>query len=550
MAVLNNYSTAEAVEAALNKGVEAYTKSTQNETDILSVNSTFELLEDITYSRDYGKAITIDLSKLEFYKRGTINANGSINEIPASNHAIFKLKVNGLKSFDIISNELVSTTVYCCAFYSNDNTVVPYSAKELNRTNTKTSISVLDTVPDDGYMLITWFNYFNSPDTYYSSINNVIYRDITSRIKAEITEDIEPIKDDIALLNAQVNKEFITRNFNEFTFHANGYVNRDGGLQLTGTSHAIYKTIVGNIKNIKFKSNTEMISAIGFGAIYTTDGQYKQNLKSDGTTNEKSFILNADPTDILYVSWYNYLSDPTSYYDSCEVDGYPFITDTYHSEIAAIANEEISQKYHNCVKKPIDFNEKKLQFFGDSITYGYIADGGRANNNYPKVFSEAVNAASYKNEGVSGSTLSVVSGYGSIYNKIQESLDTTADIIFISGGINDWQLGVDAATLTTAVENICDYLSQNYNGEVIFITPINHAGRTPINEPTQRVDSVRKIITETALTYGYSVVQGWQFPFPVEGGNASYISAMFQDKLHPTELGYSMYAQALRNAVC
>lgn len=46
MAILNNYSTAEAVEAALNKGVEAYAASEQNKTDILSVE------EDLTNVAD------------------------------------------------------------------------------------------------------------------------------------------------------------------------------------------------------------------------------------------------------------------------------------------------------------------------------------------------------------------------------------------------------------------------------------------------------------------------------------------------------------------
>lgn len=59
MAVLNNYSNAEAVETALNKGVEAYEKSTQNETEIASIKETlnapkveqsYVLIEKITVS--------------------------------------------------------------------------------------------------------------------------------------------------------------------------------------------------------------------------------------------------------------------------------------------------------------------------------------------------------------------------------------------------------------------------------------------------------------------------------------------------------------------
>lgn len=517
------------------------------------------LINNISYARSYGVPVGLSIAGFDFYARGTMNSDGSINESGTSSHAIFKLAVQGLKSFKVVSSTIPSASLNFCAFYNSSGTVIPYSVITMSTSSATTNVTVLDTVPDDGYMLIVWWNYYNTPNAYYNSISDAEYKDINTSL---IENVIEPLEEDIqenaaniSQVNAQINKQLVIKNFSSMTFYANGFVTNTGVLFVsqTSSSHAIYMMPVGNIKRIAFKSAQEMISTVGFGAIYTAGGQFKQTFTADGTTAEQQYTINADPTDIIYVSWYNYQSDPTSYFNSCKIDGYPYITDIYHEEIAEIVNETVGGtfNYFHCVKKPIAFNEKKLQFFGDSITYGYIRGSAyKAENNYPKVFSQSVGAAAHRNDAVSGSTLAVVSGYDSIYTKIQSDLDSTYDVVFVAGGINDWQIGVDAATLKSAVKDICDYLTENFTGKVIFITPINEAGRVPIETPAQSVDSVRKIITETALTYGYSVVQGWQFPFPSENEDSDYIDAMFQDKLHPTELGYSMYAQALQNAVC
>lgn len=211
-------------------------------------------------------------------------------------------------------------------------------------------------------------------------------------------------------------------------------------------------------------------------------------------------------------------------------------------------------RYCSCVKKPFNFSGKRLDFFGDSITYGYIADSGstpshQAENQYPKTFSVAVGAEFYNNAGVSGSCIYGDASYN-IANKVIAANLSSYDYVFIAGGVNDWHTGVTEAQLESAMESMCSHLASTYTGDVIFITPINEAGKQPNVTPTQTLQNVRNVITRIALKYGFSVVQGWEFPFPTSNNDAEYISLMFQDKLHPTELGYAMYAQALRNALC
>lgn len=217
------------------------------------------------------------------------------------------------------------------------------------------------------------------------------------------------------------------------------------------------------------------------------------------------------------------------------------------SDVENAIKSGVNSGYKTIVQKPLDFTGKSCLFFGDSITYGYMAGAGQSTYNYPKMFAQYV-GATQSNKGVSGSTLSVIDTRSSIFNKIKETT-LNSDFIFIAGGVNDHQMGVDAETLTSAMRDICEYLKANYNGVVIFITPINESGRVPIVTPTQTLQNVRNIITRIALEYEYNVVQGTEFPFPTESDTDEYKALMFQDNLHPTDLGYRMYAKALTSAV-
>ena len=200
------------------------------------------------------------------------------------------------------------------------------------------------------------------------------------------------------------------------------------------------------------------------------------------------------------------------------------------------------------LNSPYDFSGKKAFFFGDSITYGYIknADGtaSRATKGgYPGFFSEAV-GLTHTNYGVSGSLFGTYNNLGRIGDKLKSrSLD--CDFIFVAGGINDWQCGVSLSDFRQAVEEVCSYIDANYDGEVIFITPINHSGRKPLVEPVAQVQEYREIITEIALLHDFSVVQGGLFGFPTTESPETEKTLMFCDNLHPTEYGYEFYANCL-----
>lgn len=375
---------------------------------------------------------------------------------------------------------------------------------------------------------------------------------VNSGITAEDVEQITTNKTNILLTENQCDNTYTTQTVVNLTDVSKGYIKNNGEFNTSGSSNHIYSMPVGNIKEIQIQCASALGTAYAFACIKDGNGDIVQIMQSDNTTNLRVFPISADaqPTDTLYITQY-YVAQPTTYYNTFKYRTYTKISDNYEAEIAEIAEKVDSLRYGDVVSKPYSFSGKKLQFFGDSITYGYIRNSeSPATNNYPYVFSTAVGATSYTNEGVNGSTLSEVQGKTCIYTTIQSELDTTADVVFISGGVNDWVLGVDKATLTTAVSNICTYLKANYTGRVIFITPINTGGYYSATPAAQTLQSVRDVITEIAIENGYDVVQGNKFPFPTKYSDSTYISAMFQDLIHPTETGYAMYAKALQTAVC
>lgn len=202
------------------------------------------------------------------------------------------------------------------------------------------------------------------------------------------------------------------------------------------------------------------------------------------------------------------------------------------------------------VNRPYTFANKNAVFCGDSITAGFTSGSTITQNGFPKLFSDAV-GMTFINKGVGGATITRITGYGCIKDQVSSIDLSSADYIFIAGGVNDWQLAASLSEFRSSVKNICDYLVEhNYNGSVIFILPISEAGRIPIETPIAELDDYRVIIAEVAMQYEHSVVNGKLFNFPTVDSDSAFITAMFGDRLHPTEKGYRLYAKNLKNVLC
>ena len=208
-------------------------------------------------------------------------------------------------------------------------------------------------------------------------------------------------------------------------------------------------------------------------------------------------------------------------------------------------NEQSTFNYSHCLQKPYNFNGKSSFWFGDSITEGFTSGSTTTTNGFPKLFSEHV-GMSYQNYGIGGALFT--SGFNEVQTIVAtiKSKELSSDFIFIAGGTNDYGLGVPLSQFKNTVKELCEYLKTNYNGKVIFITPINRVA--PSNDEQATLQEYRNIICEQAMLNGYSVVDGSTFNFPVDEGE--YQQAVIPDKLHPSELGYVIYKNELATYLC
>lgn len=184
--------------------------------------------------------------------------------------------------------------------------------------------------------------------------------------------------------------------------------------------------------------------------------------------------------------------------------------------------------------------------FGDSIGVGYIDPYTIASPNALETAMTILNN-SLTNNCVSGSSFVNITGYPCISTQILNATISTPNVL-IFGGINDWQLGVSETDLRTAIDTICSYLVSQ-GKSVIFVTPINHCGRIPINVPKMGVQTITNVIFETAIKYGCSIINGSDFNMPSLVSPAAYKSLLSQDNLHPTQAGYDLIGRSIANAM-
>lgn len=223
---------------------------------------------------------------------------------------------------------------------------------------------------------------------------------------------------------------------------------------------------------------------------------------------------------------------------------------------SAISKVNETIRLFDSIKKPIVFSGKKLVAFGDSITYGVCSPnlGNAGENKYISLFCSAA-GCTLDNRAVSGQCIVPgQNGNGSIYNRVT-TFTGTADIIWIAGGVNDWQTqspigtlaDADSSTLYGALNGMCAYLKANYpNAIVIFVTPIPTTSTTTFDvEHPDNLNLYRKAIQEVAAVNGYNVINGDGLGLAV--GMTDYGNAMFDssDRVHPTLAGHRLYANSL-----
>ena len=356
------------------------------------------------------------------------------------------------------------------------------------------------------------------------------------------------IRNQIEMLDSQINNYKILLDYEKLDNLQVGFIGLDGVLNTSSSSHKVIKISAKNIKSFRIiKGANELTSGLCYGVFKKSDGTVNRIIPYNIEPIEKELTDENRECDI-YLNWFNFSQN--LYCNSIEIKYMSIdeMIETAINGVVPLISQEVI-KYHHCVNKPFNFQGKEIAFFGDSITEGFVNGSSITQNGYPKLFAESV-GATYKNYGVGGSCFSMnYNGINTIVNKVKTNLKSTSPFAFFAGGVNDWQCGATKEQLRSAIVELCTWLKANYTGTVIFITPINFAGRTPITTPQMTIWEVRQIITEVVLSYNYNVVQGWMFPFPTEVGR--YSATVYGDGLHLTEnVGYKIYSQSLKTILC
>ena len=183
------------------------------------------------------------------------------------------------------------------------------------------------------------------------------------------------------------------------------------------------------------------------------------------------------------------------------------------------------------------FKGRTASFYGDSLT----EINSHYTKGYHKWLSDALGLASYNNYGVSGYKVS------DVYNKVN-SVNDTADIIFVMCGVNDQTFSVPLGTMgdttsdTTygALDMLCALLKQKYPTKlVVFITP-HYQTKYPHSEGITSYE-VAKAVREVCEKYAIPVYDN----FALSGIYQTNLTAFTTDNCHWNDTAHEMVGKNL-----
>jgi lysophospholipase L1-like esterase len=206
----------------------------------------------------------------------------------------------------------------------------------------------------------------------------------------------------------------------------------------------------------------------------------------------------------------------------------------------------------------MSFDNANIFCAGDSLTVGYlpanIGNGAEvaSNGGWTALFKDKIGVPTLKNLANGGArfggttTNSILKWLqvGQYNNGNNNGLNSRTHII-IAAGTNDYYYQTSKNNFTTALNEVATYINsqKSSTAEVIFITPVNTTRLPEGGVETTTLNWYRKEITKCALLNGYSVIDGREFGFPEEVNE--YQAEVMTDGVHPTELGYEIYANKM-----
>lgn len=234
--------------------------------------------------------------------------------------------------------------------------------------------------------------------------------------------------------------------------------------------------------------------------------------------------------------------------------GHAFVPADYEDRIIYLENEVADIKKNGTATNGTNpFNDKKIGWIGDSITWGMTPTNPVDENDRRSFCNMTASALGMTiiNKGVSGSTIArTTANTGN--NPMSErytALDADCDVIVVSGGTNDFGKAIEIGSVNDTVNTtfygamkiLCEGLISRYpQNLIVFTTPIKRSDKST-NTNGKTLKEYVDIIKEICSLYSIPVLDLW-----AECGLNPQLSAQsgyFSDGLHPTDTGHEIIAR-------
>lgn len=448
------------------------------------------------------------------------------------------IKATTFNNVSAISKMLSEGQTYEPLVLSTSNTETNESYTYTNKTAEKIYVSVSGKIADGIEVTVT---------------NQSSFIDKTSIVNDLTTggEDVPLSAEQGKMIAGSLSE--IGKKIEIFKLTVGKYVGTTGVITSGGTSWGATDYInvkPGDVFNIYTKTDTVVMAV----AYYDSSKKFISSISVVGEADsglKARTIYVPDKYNIAYAVFTSYMNGLSGYYVK-RIMVYSDVINELRTNLEALSTS-VEKKadttapyiHGDILAKPFSFNGRTATFTGDSITVGFTSGSGTTTENMVKKFCTAV-GLTYTTRAIGGAAITNdLNDVNCILEQLQASA-ITSDYLFILAGVNDCQLGASATVFEAGVKAICDYLQANYTGIVIFVTPINYTKVFPAQ--ILPIEYYRSAITKIAIQYGYNIVDGGSIVFPTATGDEAKL--LTGDGLHPTELGYTLYAKSLQAKLC
>ena len=309
------------------------------------------------------------------------------------------------------------------------------------------------------------------------------------------------------------------------------------------------------------ESDNFTLNKDGFSIKNAAKPKQKFNYELNLLTGINYIVTYEEPQTIVGPTLYLYNEDRLSN-ENCDmltyvkVNYYSISAAKKHSIIDLISgdisfstnNKQIEEdKNRPDVKNPdeaVDFSQLTFTAFGDSITCGINPKiNGKVENPYPTLVNEILGLKSFENKGVSGATFTSGNSGRSCMTDLITSYNSSADIIGVLGGVNDFyanaSLGtIDDRTTSTiygALHISMSYLKEYYEDSFLFyMTPYKcvYGWKYWYNQNSKgySLENIANAIKEVADIYNIPVLDLFEI-----GGFESVMENSDCDGVHPNQ---------------